>query len=215
MTPKLADRVRETILVWGRENLREFPWRESEKSIYEVFIAEFFLTQTPPENVRNIYPTFLRKYPSLEKIDAAPTSEIRSDIRPLGFQSMRADALKEIAKIHDQLPRTTTELQKLPSVGRYVANATLCFFDGRALPIVDRNVDRIYERLFPEDYPIPESERWEFASEMLPETGGKARVYNLALIDFGSLVCTKSSPNCEDCPLAEECSYGGEVSHRP
>ena len=207
MASKPADQVQDKILLWGSENLRDFPWRDGDKSVYEVFIAEFFLTQTPPENVGNIYPSFLQKYPSLAEIDAAPNSEIRSDIRPLGFQSMRADALKEIARKHDRLPKTTSQFRELPRVGRYVANATLSFADARPLPIVDRNVDRIYARLFPGGYPTRDSRRWAFASKMLPQKGEEARMFNLSLIDFGSLVCTKSSPNCEGCPLAEECNY--------
>jgi len=51
-------RFRELLLDWGVGNTREYPWRETSRSLYEVFVAEFFLTQTPADNVASVYPQF-------------------------------------------------------------------------------------------------------------------------------------------------------------
>lgn len=48
------EQFREGLLEWADENLREFPWRDPNASLYEVFVAEFFLTQTPAENVARV-----------------------------------------------------------------------------------------------------------------------------------------------------------------
>jgi A/G-specific adenine glycosylase len=92
----------------------------------------------------------------------------------------------------------------LPRVGRYVANTTVCLVRNERVPSLDRNVERVYERFFGSDWPDSESAQWDFAAEMLPaET---PRQFNMALLDFGALVC-QPDPNCESCPLSSECSY--------
>ncbi|MFC7237030.1 hypothetical protein ACFQS4_02095 [Saliphagus sp. GCM10025317] len=207
MADPTRERFRQGILQWAEDNLRDFPWREPDRTLYEVFVAEFFLTQTPAENVRSVYPDFLSKYPTIERLEEAPQDEIEEVIEPLGFQRMRAEALTRIADRVDTLPADEDELLELPRVGPYVANATLCFALDQPRVIADRNVVRVYDRVFREEFPEKESERREFATEMLPEDGSVARTYNLALLDFGALVCTKRSPRCASCFANEYCSY--------
>lgn len=111
----------------GERNRREFPWCESNQSFYEVFVAEFFLTQTPADNVDSVYPEFLRQFPDLEAIRPFSEAELKQTIEPLGFHNIRSDALKEIADDFQTLPRDPDRPIDLPCVGRYVANTTVCF----------------------------------------------------------------------------------------
>jgi A/G-specific adenine glycosylase len=202
-----AERFRSDLLSWVATNTREFPWRDSERTLYEVFVAEFFLTQTPAENVADVYPTFLGRFPSLESVAETGADALEETIRPLGFQRMRAEALAQIAAEYESLPETSGELQMLPRVGPYVANATLCFALERPLPIVDRNVNRVYGRVFGDEYPDTDAARREFAERLLPDEGSDARRYNLGLLDFGAVVCTRRNPVCETCFANEYCVY--------
>jgi A/G-specific adenine glycosylase len=195
---------RSALLEWGREHQRDFPWRERDRSVYEVFVAEFLLTQTPAENVATVYPRFVERYPSLDDLREASRDDLIDLIEPLGFYNMRADALKQIAAEYDRLPETGTELTDLPRVGDYVANATLCFAKDEPLPILDRNVERIYRRVFEDQWPASRAEQREFASRMLPSDD--ARAYNLALLDFGAAVCGPD-PNCNVCFATAYCEY--------
>lgn len=206
-TPTTAERFRSDLLWWAANDTREFPWRDPQRNPYEVFVAEFFLTQTPAENVADVYPTFLEQFPSLESIAEVDIDALEEAIRPLGFQRMRAEALAEIAADHESLPVNPAELQTLPRVGPYVANATLCFALERPLPIVDRNVNRVYDRVFGEQYPDSDADRREFAERLLPDDGSEARRYNLGLLDFGAAVCTKRNPSCETCFANPYCEY--------
>ncbi len=194
---------RNGLLQWGEDNLRDFPWRER-TSLYDVFVAEFFLTQTPARNVATVYPDFLQTFPDLTAIRKSEIEHVTKVIEPLGFQNMRAEALAEIATDYDELPRSADELTELPRVGRYVANATVCFADGSPLPIVDRNVDRVYRRVFPSEWPENESEQLDFAEKLVPED--RPREYNFALLDYGSMVC-ESDPNCESCFANDFCQF--------
>lgn len=211
MSESRRERFRDGLLTWADDNLRVFPWREPDRTLYEVFVVEFFLTQTPAENVDTVYPQFLAKYPTLEALAEADRDELEETIEPLGFQRMRADALSEIADTVDEIPADVDELQALPRVGPYVANATLCFALEQSRPILDRNVVRVYDRVFGDEFPDTEPDRRAFAEEILPDDGSVAREYNLALLDFGSLVCTKRSPSCEDCFARDYCVYCQEA----
>lgn len=204
MVTRKQERFRSDLLRWADENLREFPWREPDRSLYEVFVAEFFLTQTPANNVSAVYPQFLERFPSLEAIDEASEDELVDVIEPLGFYNMRSKALKRIAAENETLPETTEELVELTRVGRYVANATLCFARGEPLPILDRNVVRVYSRVFSEDWTRSSTEQLRFAERLVPKN--RARLYNLALLDFGAAICAPK-PSCGECFANEYCTY--------
>lgn len=195
---------RESLLDWGRSNLREFPWREQDRSLYEVFVAEFFLTQTPADNVASVYPEFLKRFPSLDVIEDSTEEALIEVIRPLGFYNIRASSLKEIASRVDRIPEDPDKLVKLPRVGRYVANATVCFALSRPLPVLDRNVERIYARAFEEAWSDSDSDQMELASALVPNE--EARLYNFSLIDFGTAIC-QNTPDCASCFATEYCEY--------
>lgn len=197
-------RFRSDLLGWSNDNLRDFPWRESKRSLYEVFVAEFFLTQTPAENVAAVYPQFLDRFPTLESLREAGEETVARVIEPLGFQNMRAAALTNIATEHRTLPDTVDELESLERVGPYVAHATLCFAQDRRLPVVDRNVKRVYRRLLGTDWPESSSDQWRVAANLVPPEA--PRRYNLALLDFGAEIC-RPEPRCSVCFASPYCSY--------
>lgn len=204
MLSRKEERFRSSLLDWGEDHLREYPWRESCRSLYEVFIAEFFLTQTPADNVAAVYPRFLDRFPSLDAVDDASEEELVQVIEPLGFYNMRAAALKRIAAQYERLPESADELTELPRVGQYVANTTLCVTYDQPLPILDRNVERVYGRVFKEDWHETSTQRLRFAERLVPDDD--ARTYNLALLDFGALVC-QTDPRCSACFASDYCDY--------
>ncbi len=129
-------------------------------------------------------------------------------IEPLGFCNMRAEALQAISAENNHLPQTATELGELPKVGDYVANATLCFALNEPLPVVNRNVERIYRRVFG-DWPDSFTKQYRFAARLVPED--EAQVCNLALPDFAAAVC-KPDLLCVCCFTADYCEYYRELT---
>jgi len=79
-----------------------------------VFAAEFFLTQTPADNVAAVYPRFLERFPTLDAIAEANEDDLVVVIDVLGFQNMCSVALKQIASTNDQLPDEPKPLMELP-----------------------------------------------------------------------------------------------------
>lgn len=205
--PKTAERFRSDLLSWAEDHLRKYPWRNPSRKLYEVFIAEFFLTQTPADNVARVYPDFLDKSTNLHQVNNPTVAELEEAIEPLGFQRMRAEALAEIGSEYANLLNEPGALKELTRVGPYVANATVCIARSRALSILDRNVKRVYRRVFDDRFPDGEGQQLEFVSRMLPNDGATARSYKLALIGFEVLVCTKRGPECERCFASGYCDY--------
>ena len=187
MKEDLAKQFQQDLLEWSEGNLRSFPWREDDATPYEVLIAEIMLKQTRSPTVGEIYVEFIKEYPTLEHLAEADREELIEIIQPLGLYNYRADAFMEIAEraADGGLPEDEDELSDLPQVGPYVLNATLCFGFDEERPIMDTNVERIYGRVFKGDGvdKFDETKLWALAEEMLPE--GRARPYNLALLDFG------------------------------
>ncbi len=196
---------RDRLMRWSEGRLRSFPWRDPDASRYEVFIAEMFLRRTRAEVVADVLPRFLRRYPDLAALQTATEADLAELIRPLGLQQMRARALTEIADRVEELPTAAAELRALPHVGPYVANATVCFADGRPTAIVDRNVDRVYGRYLGDRWRGADPDGQQaIAAAMLDEAA--PRRYNLALLDFAAAVCTARSPACAGCVMADRCA---------
>ena len=102
------------------------------------------------------------------------------------------------------IPRDREVLIRLPGVKDYTANAFLVFMYNVDLPLVDTNVTRFITRFFGlNTKSIYSREVMEIAAKLIPK--GKSRDFNLALLDFSSLVCTAKNPKCSTCPLSTLC----------
>lgn len=194
------------LLSWTSENVRTFPWRETSDP-YEILIAEILLQKTAAEKVEPVYKEFLDTYPSLENLSEAEIDEVATIIYTLGLQNQRSEALISISQILSEkgVPRDIDSLLELPQVGRYAANATLCFAFGEPRPIVDANVVRVYNRVFDTDFEYRDEDAWQFAEEILPV--GNASKFNLGILDFAAKICEPRSPNCSRCFFADRCNY--------
>lgn len=168
-----------------------------------------FLNVTRTEVVAQVYPRFVERYPDAEHLREADREELIELIRPLGLYNTRSDALLEIAEhlCDHGFPRTREELLELPRVGEYVAGAVLSMVHGDDAAMMDRNVARIYSRVFGEEFnqDAPGAEAWEMAQSMV--ASGQAKRWNLALIDFASVRCTAPTPRCDGCFAADYCDH--------
>lgn len=203
---------REGLRKWADENdnIRQFSWRWKH-SPYEVLIAEVLLGATLASKVEPIYNEFIELYPDLEDLAEADVEELAALLEPLGLHNRRGAALVKIGKqLKDTgVPPDEDELLELPYVGRYAANATLCFGFAQRRPIVDANVVRIYNRIFNLDLKTTGDDAWEFAEQVIPDRD--VQLFNLALLDFGAAICTDQSPRCSDCFFSENCYYFSQL----
>jgi A/G-specific adenine glycosylase len=107
-----------------------------------------------------------------------------------------------------RFPRTSTELQTLPGIGRSTAAAVAAFCFGERVAILDGNVKRVLTRVlgFDGDLAQATQERalWGEATALLPEHGVEG--YTQGLMDLGATVCSVRSPQCLLCPAQALCS---------
>lgn len=211
-----ADRVawfRRELRAWAAEFLRDFPWRHG-RAPYPIFVAEQLLQKTDATTVVPIYEAVLQRYPTLTALAAAVPGDLQALLQPLGLH-FRAERLQQAAAIvctryDGRIPATEAALLQLPGIGPYTARAICSQAFDLPAPVLDTNVARILERFFG----LAGGDRvksrckllWQAAERVAPATAvGR---WNLALIDFGALVCKASRPQCHCCPLQPRCCFG-------
>lgn len=199
------------LIAWGEKNRRDFPWRRS-KNAFHILIAELMLQRTVARQVEPVYTRFIAQYSSPQDLAKARLEDIAKDLQSLGL-AYRASRLKQIAdmivtKFGGRTPATEDELLQMPGVGRYVANAVLCFAFGKDVPLVDANILRVMKRVFSittSKESHKKREIWDLVATMIPKQ--KAREFNLSILDFASLICTAKNPLHEACPLRDICDF--------
>ena len=97
----------------------------------------------------------------------------------------------------------------IPFVGRYTASAVLCFSMEQRIPVVDTNILRLFSRFYgirlgTDNRRSPDA--WKIAQELLPNEPSRAKRHNYGILDFCAAVCKPRGPECQICPLCEDCS---------
>jgi len=170
------------------------------------------LQQTQVKTVVPYYLKFLSTFPALESLAKAPLESVLGHWSGLGYYSRAKNLHKGAAFILDhyqgKFPKTRGEILKVPGIGPYTAGAILSIAFNLKIPLVDGNVERVFSRYFglnkASDTKEAKSFFWEKA-EALVEVCDSARDFNQGLMELGSLICTKASPNCSLCPLVDSC----------
>lgn len=199
------------LLKWFRKNKRKFPWRVGKATAYKIALAEALLQKTNAVNVRPVYERVLTAYPTVTALAAADKSTIAQILQPLGLPR-RAGLLhqlaKEIVKRGGRFPQTEKELRQLPGIGPYGAGAIASQVFKQRAPMIDINVMRIFHRVFSTPFIPrngPSQALRQLALALMP--AGKEVAFNLALLDFGALVCSTRNPQHDNCPMADFCDY--------
>ncbi len=198
----------EIIENWYALNKRELPWRDIGDP-YLIWISEIILQQTRISQGRDYYLRFTALFPDVATLAAAPEDEVLKAWEGLGYYS-RARNLHAAAKsivAQGKFPDTYEGVRALKGIGDYTAAAICSFAYGMPVATIDGNVYRVLSRVFGIDSPIDTTQgkrRFKQLADSLLDKRHPAD-YNQALMDFGSLQCCPSSPQCSSCPLHTEC----------
>ncbi len=189
----------------------ELPWRSTSEP-WAVLVSETMLAQTPVSRVAGRYPEMLARYPSPAALAAAPLGELLRAWSGLGYPR-RAAALHAAAtalcKEHGgAVPARLEQLLALPGVGPYTARAVLALAFGQPVGMVETNIGRVLARAHAAR-PLTRRPAQELADHLTATAPLPPREWNLALMDFGAVVCRARSPGCEDCAVraAEACAW--------
>ncbi len=173
-------------------------------------VSEFMLQQTRVARVEAYYHRFLERYPSLDRLAAAPAARVRESWDGLGYYRRAVNLhrlAREVMRDHGGvIPRDPELLRRLPGVGHYTAGAVASFAYERRTPAVDTNVARVLRRAFG----VTGSDRQvcDLAAAILPRRGKAAWAFNQAIMELGALVCTAREAKCPVCPVRGVCATG-------
>ncbi|MCX6359218.1 MAG: hypothetical protein NT029_05415 [Armatimonadetes bacterium] len=198
---------------WYRTAGRRFPWRGGRSSAYHILVAEMMLRKTDVRKVEGVYTAFIARYPTVQCLARADERELRDSIRLLGIEDrarlMRVTANIIVSEHAGKVPSTYNALVSLPGIGRYSANAVLCFAYRRDTALVDTNIIRILGRVFSvwsqKARPREDMRLWDVAAGLVP--AGHGIRHNRALLDLAATTCTPTKPKCAVCSLNELCDY--------
>ena len=200
----------EPLLQWYDGHARILPWR-SNPVPYHVWVSEIMLQQTQMERGVAYFDRWMERFPDVAALAEAHEDEIMKHWEGLGYYSRARNLHKAARLVHERLggrlPDTVEGLQALPGVGPYTARAVASIAFGRDVCVIDANVERVASRLYDIDAPVKSrrarDEIERLCAALLPP--GRARDFNQALMEFGSLVCSPRNPACGECPLAGWC----------
>lgn len=222
---------------------RDLKIADQNQKAYLVLISEIMLQQTQVSRVIILYKNFIHQFPHLKALSQASNKEILIAWRGLGYNSRALrlrDAAKTIVEKFDgQFPSSMEDLLSIKGIGHYTAGAIRNFAFGIPTPCLDTNIRRILHRFFigPEKtdgtWKVNDRELLKLDEKilnvaMMPspptplprgEGSGNGVERNCAnwyaaLMDFGSLVCTKNNPKWELLTprMASVCkSYGKKI----
>jgi A/G-specific adenine glycosylase len=204
------------LLAWYDRHRRRLPWRALPGAAidpYVVWLSEIMLQQTTTVTVGPYFEEFLRRWPTVEALAAAPLDDVLTVWAGLGYYARARNlhaAAKEVVRDHgSRFPADPDALRKLPGIGRYTAAAVASIAFGADVGTVDTNVARVLARAFgirgKKKSAARERRTWNLVNALVPR--GRAGDWNQALMDLGATICTARTPRCGVCPVKPACRY--------
>src|SRR3984957_18284581 len=111
--------LQQKLLAWFRHHRRDLPWRAT-RDPYRIWVAEVMLQQTRIAAVIPYYHRFLGRFPTVESLAAARSSEVLQHWSGLGYYSRARnlhDAAKQIVASHaGKFPGSLDEARGPPGI---------------------------------------------------------------------------------------------------
>ena len=177
------------------------------RSELELLVSVMLSAQTTDVNVNRVTERLFRKYRRPEDYLAVPPEELERDIYATGFFRQKAKALRGTMRVlleefDGRVPRTLTELMRLPGVARKTANVVAAELGNAQGIVVDTHVRRLAQRLGLTRHEDPV--RIERDLQRIVPRVEWGRFPHL-LIWHGRRVCLARAPRCADCVINDLC----------
>ena len=211
ISAKSAQIFSDQVLSWfqlqGRKHL---PWQQ-DKTPYRVWISEIMLQQTQVATVIPYYLKFMASFPNIIALANADEDTVLHHWTGLGYYARARNLHKTAKTIRDNyqgiFPENIDEVIALPGIGRSTAGAILSLALNKHHAILDGNVKRVLARCYKvQGYAgqaIYEKTLWPITETLTPNKG--VAQFNQAMMDLGAMICTRSKPKCDVCPLNAGC----------
>lgn len=202
-------------IVWGyyqKHGRHNLPWRKT-RDPYKILVSELMLQQTQVQRVLPKYSQFLKLFPTIKTLAAAPLSEVLKAWQGLGY-NRRAKFLHQLAQEvmqnhQGKLPRAEVELVELPGIGKATAAALAAFAFNKPTTYLETNVRSVFIHYFFND------RQGVSDAELVPlivdaAEGQDPRTWNWALLDYGVYVKkTYGNPNKKSKHYTKQSKFEG------
>jgi A/G-specific adenine glycosylase len=209
-SPRPGAGFADPLLAWFEAERRPLPWRV-DRDPYRVWVAEILLQQTRIGQATPYYLRFLERFPTVERLAAAPLEAVLKAWEGAGYYA-RARRLWEAARVvvgerAGRFPTTADGWRELPGVGPYTAAAVASLAFGASEVALDTNALRVAARWWGEpDDPRRPGVRRRLEARLRAELpDGRAGPFNEAVMELGELLCRPRAPACGRCPVADRC----------
>jgi len=192
----------------GRQNL---PWQNN-RLPYNIWVSEIMLQQTQVTTVIDYYLRFIKRFPDVVSLASASSDEVLHLWSGLGYytraRNLHRCAQQVVKEYQGEFPvNSLAAMESLPGIGPSTAAAICAFSTGKRAVILDGNVKRVVARYFAIEgwYGKTQVSRklWQAADKLTPHH--HLPEYTQAIMDLGAILCKRSKPKCEICPVASGC----------
>jgi len=200
---------------WYRTCARDLPWRSEPRDPYLVLVSEIMLQQTQVDRVAPRFASFVERFPTFATLAEATQEEVLTAWSGLGYYRRARNlhrTARDVVAGAGCLPRTASDLERLPGIGPYTAAAVASLAFGEATPVLDGNVMRVGARVLAmENDPRLADGRRRLETWIVGLMEGvPPGQVNEALMELGAVACRPADPDCAVCPLSEGCGAYAE-----
>ena len=199
---------------WFRRSARPLPWREPGTTPWGVLLSEIMAQQTPVGRVAPMWVEWIERWPTPAALAAATPADIVRAWGKLGYPRRALNLHAAATRIRDEfggeVPNDVDALESLPGIGSYTARAVASFAFGQRVPVVDTNIRRVLARAvlgIAEPEPPRNKADMDLMESVLPADAVESVAVNAGVMELGAVFCTARTPNCGECPIAEQCAW--------
>ena len=180
---------------------------------FQLLIAVLLSAQATDIGVNKATKNLFLDVKTPQQMIAYGEAGLKNAIKSIGLYHTKAKNVMKLSyllldKHEGQVPKTRSDLEALPGVGRKTANVVLNELFGQATIAVDTHIFRVCNRsgLAKGETPLKVEQR---LLKVVPKAFKKD--LHQWLIQLGRYTCVARRPKCSACPIAELCEFSDKV----
>ena len=201
-------------IVWDyyERHGRNFPWRQT-KNPYRILVSEIMLQQTQTSRVVEKYSVFIKKFPTVESLHNAGTSDVLRVWQGLGYNrralSLKKSAAKAVVEYQGKIPKNAPALVSFPGVGPGTAGAILAFAYNIPAAFIETNIRRVFiYHFFSGLEKVRDNDIFPLIEKTLDRES--PREWYWALMDYGAMLAKlKQNPNTRSTTYSKQPRFRG------
>lgn len=179
-----------TVWDYFARHRRNMPWREHLEP-YAIMVSEIMLQQTQVDRVRPKFEAFMKRFPTVQALAAAPLSDVLAMWSGLGYNRrakfLHGAAKEVVERYNGKMPGSQQELATLPGIGPNTAGAIVAYAFNQPVVFIETNIRSVLlHHFFGDAEKVTEAALQKVAIQVLDTT--RPREWYWALMDYGTFI---------------------------